>query len=51
MSPAWSPDCRKLAYVSFQTGRAQLYMMDIYTGKTEVLTAFPSHNGAPRIFS
>ena len=47
MSPAWSPDSRKLAYVSFQTGRAQLYMMDIYTGKTEVLTAFPRHNGAP----
>ncbi len=47
MSPAWSPDARKLAYVSFQTGRAQLYMMDIYTGKTEVLTAFPRHNGAP----
>ncbi|MFV0575085.1 MAG: Tol-Pal system beta propeller repeat protein TolB [Vibrio sp.] len=47
MSPAWSPDGRKLAYVSFQTGRSELYMMDIYTGKTEVLTAFPRHNGAP----
>ncbi|MBD1575393.1 Tol-Pal system protein TolB [Vibrio sp. S11_S32] len=47
MSPAWSPDGRKLAYVSFQTGRAELYMMDIYTGKSEVLTAFPRHNGAP----
>lgn len=47
MSPAWSPNGRKLAYVSFQTGRAELYMMDIYTGKTEVLTAFPRHNGAP----
>lgn len=47
MSPAWSPDGRKLAYVSFQTGSAKLYMMDIYSGKTEILTAFPRHNGAP----
>ncbi|WP_017024733.1 Tol-Pal system beta propeller repeat protein TolB [Vibrio rumoiensis] len=47
MSPAWSPDSNKLAYVSFQTGRSELYMMDIYTGKTEVLTSFPRHNGAP----
>lgn len=47
MSPAWSPDGKNLAYVSFQTGRAELYMMNIYTGKTEVLTSFPRHNGAP----
>ncbi|WP_261815469.1 Tol-Pal system beta propeller repeat protein TolB [Vibrio gallicus] len=48
MSPAWSPDSRKLAYVSFQNGRAEIFMMDIYTGKREKLTSFPRHNGAPR---
>lgn len=48
MSPAWSPDGRKLAYVSFQNGQAEIFMMDIYTGKREKLTSFPRHNGAPR---
>ncbi|WP_070963125.1 Tol-Pal system beta propeller repeat protein TolB [Vibrio sonorensis] len=48
MSPTWSPDGRKLAYVSFQNGQAEIYLMDIYTGKQEKLTSFPRHNGAPR---
>ncbi len=50
MSPAWSPDGKKLAYVSFQNGHAEIFMMDIYQGKTEKLTSFPRHNGAP-VFS
>ncbi|MFC0060625.1 Tol-Pal system beta propeller repeat protein TolB [Vibrio inusitatus] len=48
MSPAWSPDGRQLAYVSFQNGQAEIYLMNIYTGKREKLTSFPRHNGAPR---
>jgi len=48
MSPAWSPDGRQLAYVSFQNARAEIFIMDIYTGKREKLTSFPRHNGAPR---
>lgn len=48
MSPAWSPDGKKLAYVSFQNGRAEIYMMDIYSGKREKMTSYPRHNGAPR---
>lgn len=48
MSPTWSPDGRQLAYVSFQNGQAEIYLMDIYVGTTEKLTSFPRHNGAPR---
>jgi len=48
MSPAWSPDGRQLAYVSFQNNHAEIFLMDIYTGKREKLTSFPRHNGAPR---
>lgn len=48
MSPAWSPDGRQLAYVSFQNGQAEIFIMDIYTGQREKLTSYPRHNGAPR---
>ncbi|MZI92762.1 Tol-Pal system protein TolB [Vibrio sp. CAIM 722] len=47
MSPSWSPDGKTLAYVSFQNGRAEIYMMNIYTGKREKVTSYPRHNGAP----
>ncbi len=48
MSPSWSPDGRKLAYVSFQNGKSEIFMLDIYTGKRELMTSFPRHNGAPK---
>lgn len=48
MSPAWSPDGQQLAYVSFQNGQAEIYIMNIYTGKREKVTSYPRHNGAPR---
>ncbi|GAB2664337.1 Tol-Pal system beta propeller repeat protein TolB [Vibrio panuliri] len=48
MSPSWSPDGKELAYVSFQNGQAEIYIMNIYTGKSEKVTSYPRHNGAPK---
>ena len=47
MSPAWSPDGSRLAYVSFENRRAQIFMQDLFSGQRQLLTAEPGINGAP----
>ncbi|HKJ88988.1 MAG TPA: Tol-Pal system beta propeller repeat protein TolB [Gammaproteobacteria bacterium] len=47
MSPAWSPDGRELAYVSFEQHRSIVYMQDLETGKRTTLAAFDGINSAP----
>ncbi len=47
MSPAWSPDGRRLAYVSFEKRRAAVFIQDVFTGKREEISAFAGINGAP----
>jgi TolB protein len=47
MSPSWSQDGRKLAYVSFETGRPAIYVQYLATGKRERIQSFPGLNGAP----
>ncbi|MBN6710308.1 Tol-Pal system protein TolB [Haemophilus haemoglobinophilus] len=47
MSPAWSPDGSKLAYVSFENRKSQLVVHDLRSGARRVAAAFPGHNGAP----
>jgi TolB protein len=37
ISPAWSPDSKKIAYVSFETGMAKVFIQDIGTGKRELV--------------
>ena len=47
LSPAWSPDSRKLAYVSFERGNSAIYVQEILTGAREVLSSNKGINGAP----
>jgi len=47
MSPAWSPDGRKLAYVSFENRRATIFVQDAGTGKRRKVAGFAGINGAP----
>ncbi|GHE19575.1 Tol-Pal system beta propeller repeat protein TolB [Halomonas urumqiensis] len=47
LSPAWSPDGGKLAYVSFETERPAIYIQDIGSGQRVRATSFEGINGAP----
>lgn len=47
LSPAWSPDGRKLAYVSFENRRSEVWIQEIYSGKRTKLASFKGKNSAP----
>ena len=47
VSPAWSRDGSKLAYVSFESGRPAIYIQYLATGKREKVQSFRGLNGAP----
>ena len=47
LSPAWSPDGKKLAYVSFESGNSNIYVQDITTGSRQLISARKGINGAP----
>jgi TolB protein len=47
LSPAWSPDGRQLAYVSFEKGNSAIYMQDVATGSRELISSGAGINGAP----
>ena len=47
ISPAWSPDGKKLAYVSFQQKKPIVYIQDIASGKQNVAANFKGSNSAP----
>ncbi|HEX7047007.1 MAG TPA: Tol-Pal system beta propeller repeat protein TolB [Gammaproteobacteria bacterium] len=47
MSPSWSPDGRKIAYVSFENNTAEIFVQDLMSGKREVVSSLPGINGAP----
>ncbi len=47
MSPAWSPNGRQIAYVSFEKKRAQVFVISVETAKRRLISEFSGINGAP----
>ena len=47
MSPAWSPDGRRLAYVSFENDRSEIFVQDLTSGTRAKLSSHPGINSAP----
>ncbi len=47
MSPAWSPDGKRLAYVSFENRRHAIYVQNILTGQRQRVASFKGINGSP----
>jgi len=48
MSPAWSPNGKRLAYVSFEKNRSVVYIQELKTGKRKAIAQFKGINSAPR---
>jgi TolB protein len=47
ISPAWSPDGRELAYVSFESQKAVVYVQEVASGKRRAVANFRGSNSAP----
>ena len=47
ISPSWSPDGSKIAYVSFETEKPVVYVQTLATGKREPVANFKGNNSAP----
>jgi TolB protein len=47
ISPAWSPDGRSLAYVSFEQGKAVVFLQDVASGQRRMVANYKGSNSAP----
>lgn len=47
MSPAWSPDSRQLAYVSFEGQKSSIFVQTLRSGNRIKVSSKPGINGAP----
>jgi TolB protein len=47
ISPAWSPDGRELAYVSFESQKAVVWVQDVSSGQRRPIANFRGSNSAP----
>jgi TolB protein len=47
LSPAWSHDGKKIAYVSYEKNNSHIYISTVATGARRLVTNYPGINGAP----
>jgi TolB protein len=47
MSPSWSPEGERLSYVSFENGKAEVFVQEMRSGRRDSVAAFKGLNSAP----
>ena len=47
LSPSWAPDGERLTYVSFENGKAEVFIQEMRTGRRTSVAAFKGLNSAP----
>jgi TolB protein len=47
ISPAWAPDGKSIAYVSFESGKAVVWAQDVASGERRAIANFRGSNSAP----
>ncbi|OUR71466.1 Tol-Pal system beta propeller repeat protein TolB [Methylophaga sp. 41_12_T18] len=47
LSPSWSPDGERLSYVSFENGKAEVFVQEMRSGRRDSVAAFKGLNSAP----
>jgi TolB protein len=47
LSPSWADDGERLAYVSFENGKAEVFVQEMRTGRRNSVAAFKGLNSAP----
>ena len=47
LSPAWSPDGQRLAYVSYEDEAPRIFVQNLSTGRRDAVSSFPGLNSAP----
>lgn len=47
LTPSYAPDGQRISYVSFESGRPEIFVHYVATGRRERITSFEGLNGAP----
>jgi TolB protein len=47
LSPNWAPDSERLTYVSFENGKAEVFVQELSSGRRESVASFRGLNSAP----